>query len=436
MFAYLSQSADDQGGFAIVTDRFLCLLGHSATAVQASELYAALDSEAVHLNSALSAMIAHYSLTDFAIVEVLDAAKRRMTVAVQGDVVADVDGATGTRLSGPTGATWVMGEVRGVTALSLSLTGAPDALDDERLPLRRGVVRAAVVALNPSTEPAPALAFIDEPSPKTVQMELPRDPRVVSQKSSAAPRGKKSRKKTPSAKPPVETVPAGKAPDAKAPVEKMPDAKAPVEKMPVEKTPVAKAPVEVAPSEAVPAETESAGEAPTKEEPSEKRPHEQAPREVVPRVVRATPARVTPEEIPPESRAERGATRIDLSAEVAGGRLGVQLLDGNPFAANIPLVLGRRPWSTELDTSSIVSIALESPMREISAIHLEIAEIGGRLKARDLNSTNGTVIMTPGRPSWLLDHGRETILERGDVLDLGEGALVKIVGLDDSVYHR
>lgn len=332
VFAYLSQSADDEGGFAIVTDRFLCLLGNSATAVQASELYIALDSESVHLDSALSAMIAHYSLTDFAIVEVLDAAERRMTVAVQGDVVADVDGATGTRLSGPTGATWVMGEVKGVSALSLSLAEAPGTADDERLPLRRGVVRAAAVALNPATDHAPALAFIDEPSPKTVQMDLPRDPNVVSQESGAVLRSR---------------VPSS-----------------------------------------------------------------------------------------PTSSADKGAVRIDLSAEVAGGRLGVQLSEGKPFAANVPLVFGRRPWSTELDTSSIVSISLESPLREISAIHLEIAEVGGRLQARDLNSTNGTVIMTPGRPARLLDHGRETILKRGDVLDLGEGVLVKIVELDDAGYHR
>ena len=66
---------------------------------------------------------------------------------------------------------------------------------------------------------------------------------------------------------------------------------------------------------------------------------------------------------------------------------------------------------------------------EISAIHLEIAEIAGRLRARDLNSTNGTVIMSPGKPSWLLTHGLDTILGDGDVLDLGEGAFVKIVAL-------
>lgn len=308
VFAYLSQSADDEGGFAIVTDRFLCLLGRSASASQASELYVALDSNSVHLDGALAAMIAHYALKDFAIVEVLDAADRRMTVAVQGDVVADVDGATGTRLSGPTGATWVMGEVKGVTALALSLDGASGRMNDDRLPLRRGVVRAASVALNPAADSAPALAFFDEPSPKTVQMDLPIGTRPV-------------------------------------------------------------------------------------------------------------------------TREERAALRIDLSAEVSGERLGVQLSDGNPFAASVPLVFGRRPWSTELDTSSIVSIALESPNREISAIHLEIAEVGGRLTARDLNSTNGTVITTPDRPSWLLDQGRDAVLGVGDVLDLGEGALVRIVAL-------
>ncbi len=328
VFAYLSQSPGEDGGFAIVTDRFLCLLGRATTAVQASELYVALDSDSVHLDSALTRMIDHYALKDFAIVEVLDPSARRMTVAVQGDVVADVEGATGTRLSGPTGATWVMGEVKGVTALALSLAGIPDHVGHERLPLRRGVVRAAMVALNDAASSVPA--FVDEPAPKTVQIDVPE-------------------------------VAHGTAPDT------APD-----------------------PAPGISPSTDGTR---------------------------------------PISRAERSALRIDLPAEVAVRRLGVQLSDGNPFAANIPLVLGRRPWSTELDTSSIVSIALESPEREISAIHLEIAEIAGRLRARDLNSTNGTVIMSPGKPSWLLTHGLDTILGDGDVLDLGEGAFVKIVAL-------
>lgn len=309
MFAYLSQSADGVGGFAIVTDRFVCLLGSSATATQASELYTALDSDFVHLDDALATMVAHYSLSDFAIVQVLDARARRMTVAVQGDVVADVEGATGTRLSGPKGATWFLGEVQGVTALSLSLSGEPVGGTEQGLPLRRGVVRAGSVALNHGDGATSALAFIDEPSPKTVQIDLPRN-----------------------------------------------------------------ADPSVAPS----------------------RPN---------------------------------AMRVDLAAETAGRRLGVQLSDGNPFAANIPLVFGRRPWSTELDTSSVVSVALESPNREISGIHLEISEVDGSLRARDLHSTNGTVVTSPGRPSWLLSRGGHTVLGVGDVLDLGEGALVRIVAL-------
>lgn len=356
MFAYLSQSASDAGGFAIVTDRFVCLLGSSSTAAQASELYVALDSDSVHVDDVLAAIVARYSLKDFAIVEVLDALTRRMTVAVQGEVVADVDGATGTRLSGPTGATWMMGEVKGVTAISLSLAGVTSQTEEERLPLRRGVARAAAVALNDTETPVPV--FFDEQSPKTVQIDLPTGAETNTEITDEA-------EAKAHASPTVGREQASAAPTSQAP---QPHA-----------------------SQSIPGPTRAA------------------------------------------ARLDRGAQRIDLSAEVSDARLGVQLSEGKPFAANVPLVFGRRPWSTELDTSSIVSVALVSPKREISAIHLEISEAGGRLRARDLNSTNGTVVMSPGRPSWLLKKGRDTVLGNGDVLDLGEGTFVRIVALDNSV---
>jgi pSer/pThr/pTyr-binding forkhead associated (FHA) protein len=68
-----------------------------------------------------------------------------------------------------------------------------------------------------------------------------------------------------------------------------------------------------------------------------------------------------------------------------------------------------------------------SPKREVSATHLEISEVDGALTARDLGSTNGTVVVTPSRAPRLLDGRRTTDLVEGDVLDIGEGFHIVIV---------
>ncbi|MBX3094664.1 MAG: hypothetical protein KF680_09065 [Cryobacterium sp.] len=298
MFAYLAQSTSGGSGFAIVTDRFLCLLGRSTSTRQARELYGALDGDAVHLDAAIAALVEHFELADFAIVQVLDSHTRRMLVAVQGDVVVDIEGAQGTRLAGPTGATWVTGEVTGVKSLALALDGVET--DAERLPLGRGVVRASAVSLAQRAAETPT--FIDEPMPKTTEID-------------------------------IQSVMQAMAGDGE-------------------------------------------------------------------------PARQT--------------------AAEQSGKLVVELPDGNTLAAATPLVFGRRPWSTEWDTQSILSIAVASPQREVSGIHLELVEVEGQIRGRDLNSTNGTIVYSAGRAPWLLSGGREHGFTVGDILDLGEGYRLRI----------
>lgn len=288
MFAYLTRSSGSEGGFAIATERFLCLLGPSSTARQAREVYEAIAADSAQLDDALEAVTTGFELSDFAIVQVLDPRARRLLLAVQGGVVADIEGAMTTRLSGPAGAAWMTGEGSGVRALSLSLEG--EAGGSAPLPLRNGVVPASAVALEPSAAAPPAAA------PST----------------------------------PLE----------------------------------------------------------------------------------ATPSRTTPVD----------ASGPDSTAQ----RLYVRLPDGNPLAASTRIVFGRRPRSAASDARSVVGVAVDSPRREISGVHLEISEAGDGLRARDLDSTNGTIVSTPGRPPWLLEQGRETALTAGDVLDLGEGYRVTI----------
>jgi len=325
VFAYLPALDAADAGYAVVTERFICLLGSHTSAEATRDLYRALEADPVHLDAVLDAIVARHALEHFAIVEMLDTEQRTMNIAVRGGVTANLDGSTTTRLSGPTGATWITGEARGVSALALSLdAGAPG---DEPLPIRRGVVRALSVTMQTATGTEPPV-FVDESTPPTVPIDVPR--------------------------------------------------------------------------------------------------------------IRDAAAKAVQAEQAKPDRPVKRATRIDM-AEMAGPpappsakpknapQLLVRLPDGNELAAGTPIVIGRRPWSVESDTQSAVHVAVLSPKREVSATHLEISEIDGALTARDLGSTNGTVVVTPSRAPRLLDGRRTTDLVEGDVLDIGEGFHIVIV---------
>jgi hypothetical protein len=125
------------------------------------------------------------------------------------------------------------------------------------------------------------------------------------------------------------------------------------------------------------------------------------------------------------------AVKIDIDQTPHEGRepgLRVLLPDGNELEAVTPILVGRRPWTSDFDTQSAVHVAVPSPLREVSGIHLELRELEGALHARDLHSTNGTIVLTPSKPPRLLDGGRTTALVVGDVLDVGEGFQIVIVG--------
>ena len=313
MFAYLPALDDASAGYAVVTDRFLCLLGSETTADATRELYGALDAGPVHIDDVLDALVARHGLEHFAIVEMLDAGERAMNVAVGGRVTVNLDGSTTTRLSGPTGATWITGEARGVSALTLELDGGDAGA--ESFPIRRGVVRAHSVSIDQAVLAGAEPAFVDEPSPMTVPIDVPRivEASRVTAAAASASRAVK---------------------------------------------------IDIAPGADV--------------------------------------------------RREPGLRAL--------------LPDGNELDAVTPILVGRRPWTSDFDTQSAVHVAVPSPLREVSGIHLELREVDGVLHARDLHSTNGTLVLSPAKPPRLLDGGRTTPLVVGDVLDVGEGFQIVILG--------
>jgi len=119
------------------------------------------------------------------------------------------------------------------------------------------------------------------------------------------------------------------------------------------------------------------------------------------------------------------ARRIDLGPRTAVS-LVLTLPDGSELEPSTPVVVGRRPWRTTPDETTTFYVVAPSPRREISGIHLEVALVEGELLARDLDSTNGTLVLTPARAPRLLHEGRSTPLRSGDILDLGEDYRISV----------
>ncbi|GAB3607809.1 hypothetical protein GCM10027413_32180 [Conyzicola nivalis] len=322
MFAYLPAVDGADSGFAVVTDRFVCLLGSGTPVAATRELYRALEANPAHIDDVLDSLVARHGLEHFGIVEMIDAEQRTIDIAVRGSVTVNLDGSTTTRLSGPTGATWITGEARGVTALTLALESG--IVGETSLPIGRGVVRAHSIVIEQTETVAVEPDAADEATLFTVPVDLAR----------------------------------------------------------------------VRAAEATEAQPEA----------------------------HRTPA-------PRQTRIDLPAASVAslLSAPVPAPALAVLLPDGNVIDAATPIVVGRRPWSVGSDTQSAVHVAVPSPLRQVSATHVEVAEGDGGLTARDLGSTNGTIVVSAGRAPRLLDARRSTPLVEGDVLDVGEGFWLEIV---------
>ena len=95
--------------------------------------------------------------------------------------------------------------------------------------------------------------------------------------------------------------------------------------------------------------------------------------------------------------------------------------DGSELDLAKPIVVGRRPWRSMVEDVTSIHVVAPSPRREISGVHLELAVRHGELEARDLASTNGTIIFSGSRAPRLLHESKSSALRPGDILDLGEG---------------
>lgn len=104
---------------------------------------------------------------------------------------------------------------------------------------------------------------------------------------------------------------------------------------------------------------------------------------------------------------------------------------GEEVVVDRAVLVGRSPDAARLAPEEPRLVTVPSPAQEVSGSHLEVrpgsgAE-AGRCVATDLGSTNGTVLVQPGRSPEELRPGLGVPLETGAVLDLGDGVTIRVV---------
>ncbi len=67
-----------------------------------------------------------------------------------------------------------------------------------------------------------------------------------------------------------------------------------------------------------------------------------------------------------------------------------------------------------------------SPMKEVSASHVEFRQTGYSVVLTDLGSTNGTRILPPGGGNRLLRQGESTVILDGTIVEIGDGIRILI----------
>ena len=92
-----------------------------------------------------------------------------------------------------------------------------------------------------------------------------------------------------------------------------------------------------------------------------------------------------------------------------------------PDASVLPitdgLIIGRQPVSSDGESAAAV------PSLEVSKSHARFGIVHGQLRVRDLDTTNGTVVVHPDGSEESVSPKSETPLGRGDRLEIGSYAL-------------
>ena len=93
-----------------------------------------------------------------------------------------------------------------------------------------------------------------------------------------------------------------------------------------------------------------------------------------------------------------------------------------------PCYIGRRPSSPRVVRGMLPRLVrVPSPLREVSATHLEVRQLGASVIVTDLRSTNGSIVMLPGSVPRKLRQGESVVVTPGTLVDIGDENILQIL---------
>jgi hypothetical protein len=119
------------------------------------------------------------------------------------------------------------------------------------------------------------------------------------------------------------------------------------------------------------------------------------------------------------SRARRNAAKASVPK--------IGLPDGTTAELDRPIIIGRKPRNDSAAENPARLVSVMSPTSEVSGNHVEFSASKGVVRVRDLNSTNGSTIRSPGREPFVLAQGEEITVSAGTDVDVGDGNIVTVM---------
>ncbi len=109
----------------------------------------------------------------------------------------------------------------------------------------------------------------------------------------------------------------------------------------------------------------------------------------------------------------------------------IRLDGGTLVPLDQPVYLGRKPSVPRIHPGGTpLLVTLDSPQREVSSTHLALTTVGGAIVARDLKSTNGSIVRVPGAAPHTLLGGESAVVTPGTIIELGDGNSIELLGPD------